>query len=176
MALAAFGEKGEPHMETRRTPAEGEALPAGEDFTGPLAVYNRLYKALDDCYHRYARAQGISDMVLWLLYPLYERGAVHTQKSLCEAWHYPAQTVNSALKGLERQGLLTLERHPGEGRNKRIVLTGRGRAYMQRVIGPLVQAEQRAFLDMPEAERTALLSLTRRYAALLNQETSALCQ
>ena len=67
MALAAFGEKGEPHMETRRTPAEGEALPAGEDFTGPLAEYNRLYKALDDCYHRYARAQGISDMVLWLL-------------------------------------------------------------------------------------------------------------
>src|SRR5699024_6477460 len=61
MALAALGEKGEPHMETRRAPAEGEALPAGGDFTGPLAEYNRLYKALDACYHRYARAQGISD-------------------------------------------------------------------------------------------------------------------
>ena len=68
-----------------------------------LAVFNQLYKEMDEIYHLYAKKQGISDTALWLLYSLYEKDATYTQRELCSAWHYPPQTINSALKNLEKQ-------------------------------------------------------------------------
>lgn len=60
-------------------------------------AFNQLYKQMDELYHAYAKACGVPDTVFWLLYSLYEGGA-YTQHELCQAWHYPPQTVNSALK------------------------------------------------------------------------------
>ena len=79
----------------------------------PLALFNQLYKEMDEIYHQYAKRQGISDTALWLLYSLYEDGAGYTQRELCSAWHYPPQTINSALKNLVNQGYIQLK--PVEG-------------------------------------------------------------
>ena len=81
--------------------------------TDPLAIFNQLYKKMDEIYHLYAKKTGISDMTLWLLYSLSESDTVYTQKEFCLAWHYPPQTVNSALKSLEARGLIGLEPVPG---------------------------------------------------------------
>ena len=71
-----------------------------------LEELNQLYKQMDGIYHRYARRLGLSDTAFWILYCLGEASAPLTQRELCDSWAYPPQTVNSALKGLERQGLL----------------------------------------------------------------------
>ena len=52
-----------------------------------LAVFNQLYKEMDEIYHLYAKKQGISDTALWLLYSLYEKDATYTQRELCSAWN-----------------------------------------------------------------------------------------
>ncbi len=96
------------------------------NVTEALAVFNQLYKEVDEIYHRYAKKHGISDAVLWLLYSLYENSGVYTQRDVCADWHYPPQTINSALKSLEKQGVIVLEAVTGNQKNKRILLTDKG--------------------------------------------------
>ena len=136
----------------------------------PLALFNQLYKEMDEIYHQYAKRQGISDTALWLLYSLYEDGAGYTQRELCSAWHYPPQTINSALKNLVNQGYIQLKPVEGNQKNKRIVLTEAGNEMMQEIISPLIQAEKRTFQRLEKSERDTLLSLTHKYVSLLKGE------
>ena len=140
------------------------------DIADPLAEFNRLYKKMDEVYHHYAKGLGLSDMALWLLYSLYESGGPCTQRAFCAAWHHPPQTVNSALKKLEAEGLIERRPMSGNRKNKQIALTQRGEAYMESTIAPLMRAEQRAFRGMDGPEQAQLLSLTRRYIELLEAQ------
>ncbi len=136
----------------------------------PLALFNQLYKEMDEIYHQYAKRRGISDTALWLLYSLYEDGAGYTQRELCSAWHYPPQTINSALKSLVNQGYIRLKPVEGNQKNKRIALTETGKELMREVIFPLIQAEKRTFQRLEKSERDTLLSLTHKYVSLLKGE------
>lgn len=136
----------------------------------PLALFNQLYKEMDEIYHQYAKRRGISDTALWLLYSLYEDGAGYTQRELCSAWHYPPQTINSALKSLVNQGYIRLKPVEGNQKNKRIALTETGKELMGEVISPLIRAEKRTFQRLEKSERDALLSLTHKYVSLLKSE------
>ncbi len=138
----------------------------------PLAAFNQLYKEVDEIYHQYAKKHGVSDTALWLIYSLYEADAAYTQRELCSAWHYPPQTINSALKSLEKQGFIALNPIPGNQKNKLVALTEKGKAIAQKVISPLIHAEQRAFRGLEEEERAALVSLTRKYVELLQDEVN----
>ena len=149
---------------------ERKGMPMGSRITGPLALFNQLYKQMDETYHSYAKKLVISATALWLLYSLYESSGSYTQRELCSLWHYPPQTVNSVLKGLEKQGILYLAPIPGNQKNKQIVLTEKGKAFTENRIAPLVSAEQKAFQGLTGTEREALLALTRKYAGLLQAE------
>lgn len=141
-----------------------------KNTTDPLAVFNQLYKKMDEIYHLYAKRMGISDTALWLLYSLYEEGTAYTQRELCSIWQLPPQTVNSALKTLERQEIIALVPIPGNQKNKRIALTTKGEEMTREIIHPLILAEQRTFAGLTEAEREALLSLTQKHVDLLQEE------
>ena len=135
-----------------------------------LAAFNRLYHEMDNLYHAYARRSGISDTALWLLYALCESGETPTQRELCAAWYYAPQTLNSALKSMERGGLLRLLPMPGSQKNKRIALTQEGEALKRRVVGPLIEAEIRAGEWLSPDEGQALIALTARYVKFLRHE------
>lgn len=136
----------------------------------PLAAFNQAQKENDTSYRKYAKAAGISDTAFWILYSIAERKAPCTQRELCTSWFFPAQTVNSALKGLCRQGVLRLEPVPGNRKSKQIALTSEGDALVQRVIAPLIGAEQRAYERMGRDEYERYLEMTRRHVALLGEE------
>ena len=89
-----------------------------------------------------------------LLYSLCEGGA-DTAGEICAVWHYPPQTVNSVLKIWSGRGFIALEPVQGNRKNKRIVLTEQGTALAERVIRPLILAEQRALHGMEERNVTA---------------------
>ena len=124
---------------------------------------------MDKLYHAYAKKHGISDTHLWLLYSLYE-SETHTQSEISYIWHYPPQTVNSALKTLERQGLIVLDTIPGNRKNKLVTLTENGRELTEKIIHPLMLAEQRALQKLTEKERETLVVLTSKYVELLRTE------
>lgn len=112
---------------------------------------------MNGIYHNYAKKVGLSDAAFRLLYSLYEQGEPCAQKDLCEAWFYAPQTINSALKSLEKRVVITLELAPKSRKNKQIIFTKFGKFFIKEKISPLVQAEERSFERLDEQKRTQLL-------------------
>ena len=135
-----------------------------------LTVFNQAHKKMNVLYHNYAKAIGLSDSAFWLLYSLYEHVDPCTQKDLCEAWFYAPQTINTALKFLEAQGLISLAFVPGSKKNKQIFFTKEGEELVQNKIAPLVRAEERSFERLNEDEQEKLLALTQKHIGLLEEE------
>lgn len=135
-----------------------------------LPTFNRTHKRMNVLYHNYARDAGISDAAFWLMYSLYEKGGPCTQTELCEAWFFTPQTINSALKTLEKQGLITLDFAPNSRKNKQFFFTETGEQLVKEKIMPLVQAEEQSFLRLNEQEREALLVITQKHIGILEEE------
>ena len=93
-----------------------------------------------------------------------------TQREFCSDWHYPPQTINSALKNFEKQGIIELQSIPDNQKNKLIVLTQKGKDWAENIISPLILAERRSFQGMKKEEREALLVLSKKYVDLLRSE------
>lgn len=141
-----------------------------EHLSAAMERFNQLYKEIDEIYHIYAKKYNLSDSALWLFYSLYESREPLTQSALCAAWHYPPQTINSLLKKMERQGYLILTPADGSQKTKVILLTEQGQELMEEIISPLILAENRALQKLTEEEQSALLGLTGKYAACLQEE------
>ena len=146
------------------------AMMTDGELAARLAAFNQLYKEMDQVYHQYARDRNISDTALWLLYSLCEEEGPYTQRELCTAWHWPPQTVNSALKSLEKQGILRLDPQPGSRKNKIVRLTSTGQQLVRETIVPVFLAEKRALESLEPEEQEQLLVLTRRYTSSLQRE------
>ena len=128
--------------------------------------YNALVKACDDIYRAQARHMGLSESVLWTLYVLRLDDQAPTQAQLVEALYLPKQTINSALKKMEAQGLVKLE---AEGVRKRIYLTPAGRDLCARTADRIIAAEQAAFAALSPEEQDRLLDLTDRFNRALDR-------
>lgn len=135
-----------------------------------LIAFNRAHKRMNVLYHNYAKEVGISDAALWLMYSLYEKGEPCTQTELCEAWFFAPQTINSALKSLEKQGLITLDLVPNSRKNKQFFFTEAGEKFVKEKIEPLVQAEEQSFLRLEERERNELLTITQKHINILEEK------
>lgn len=131
---------------------------------------NQSNKKMNIIYHNYAKTVGLSDAAFWLLYSLLEHGCPCTQKYLHEAWYYPPQTINSALKSLEKRTIIRLELISGSRKNKRIVLTPKGEMLVKEKIIPLVCAEERSFERLDKQQRNSLLEITQKHVSLLEEE------
>ena len=139
------------------------------ELTAQLTAFNQIYKEIDDAYHGYAKLHELSDTAFWVLYSLarLKPGSVYTQRELCADWSYSPQTVNSALKQLEKQGLIRLSLAPGSRKHKQLLLTERGAASTKEHIEPLMEAERNAFAGLCPQERCELLSALRKHSELL---------
>lgn len=150
---------------------EGRTVPPKNDRH---ITYNRTSKELEQLYHAYARHAGVSDAALWLLYVIRLGGDGLTQAAICADWHYSPQTINSALKRLEAQGLVALALAAGSRRDKAVRLTAKGEKTVERIIDPLIEAERSALGALAPEERAALVALSRRYLGLLSERFGTL--
>lgn len=139
-----------------------------------LIQYNSLYKEIDDIYHSLARHYGLSDCALWILYTVIDIEEDYTQNKICEQLSLSKQTVNSALKKLEKDGYIKLELAPGNQKNKLVRLTKQGNIFANKAIGSVMTMEQNAFCHLTEEERTIFLNLYEKYVAKLQLECNQL--
>ncbi|MCI5937772.1 MAG: MarR family transcriptional regulator [Eubacterium sp.] len=137
-----------------------------------LTEYNRMYKEFNQIYHEMAQKMGISNSVFDILYSICELGDGCRQKDICDANFIPKQTVNSAIRVLEKQGVLNLA--PGKGREMNILLTETGRKQLEQVIYPIVEMENNAFSILGEEEAKQLLMLQQKYMEALREQFQAL--
>lgn len=138
-----------------------------------LSEYNHLYKENTAIYRDLSLRMGLTESTFWILYTLREEEAAVTQSDMCAILGYPKQTVNSALKKLEQEGLLTLSGGRGRG-GRPICLTQAGVELARQTVDFAIEAEQKALLDLSGEEQARLLALMRRYNDALTLHFSAL--
>ena len=123
--------------------------------------YNQLHKACDLLYHSVATNLGLSDCAFWILYIVQDTEGICKQSDICENISMSRQTVNSALKKLEKDGFLSLSRIEGK-MGKAIRLTDYGAQFVKEHIFPVMEAEERACADFSENEKERFMSLFHR--------------
>ena len=144
-----------------------------EALDGSPIELDLLYNEIDKLYHAYARGCGISDCAYWMLYDLVLAGGELPLARLTTSWSYSKQTISSALKSLQASGFVELSYIEGSRKCKLARLTDAGRAFSEERIVPAIQAEQRAFETLAEAERRELIRLVRSYSHALEAEIPA---
>jgi DNA-binding MarR family transcriptional regulator len=136
-----------------------------------LKEFNTILKETDAIYSRLARQIGLSDCGFWLMYSIREADGKCTQRELCDQWIMSKQTVNSALKKLEKKGYITLTSSKTDKRIKYITLTDEGIQYAQKTIDIVFGLEKLALEKMSPSERVNMIKTAQKYQELFLAET-----
>ena len=108
-----------------------------------IQEFNQIDGRISSLYHAAALKMGLSDSEFRILYTLAVNAPGYLQSALREATGMGRSTVNSALKKLEREGILTLS--PGSGRHTCVSLTAQGHRLADRTVCRLIRLENRIY-------------------------------
>lgn len=133
-----------------------------------LRRYNQQIKREDDLYRQAARRLDLPEATLWILYALRDTEEQLTQKDLTGAMLQSKQSVNSALKRMEADGLVVLTPDPENRTRKYICLTDAGEALAQRTVDRLRTAEFAAMDAFSQEECECFLSLYAKWNKMLS--------
>ena len=131
------------------------------------AEYTALAGEINALYHEAAVKAGISDSVQNILYVLYEENGRAPQSAIAHRTGISRQTINSAIRKLERDGIVALE--PGKGRNTIVCLTEAGQSFAKEKIAPLFSIENQIWSEWTEDEQREYLRLTKKYRDALRR-------
>ncbi len=131
---------------------------------------NRIFKRLNEQYHDYAAFCGLSEPAVWTLYTLFEDDKAVTQYELAAMWFYPKQTINFTVNSLVKKGYVRLEQLASAGNSKAIRLTDEGHKFCERVIAPLMKAEEYSLMRLTKQERELLVSLNEKQCVYFEEE------
>ena len=123
--------------------------------------YAYLSAEITSLYHEAAVKIGVSDTVLDILYVLCEQEGQCLQSDIFRLTGISRQTINSAIRKLERDGLAYLKQ--GEGRNTLVCLTEKGRDFSAQKVRPLVQIENKIWSEWTVDEQERYLLFTQKY-------------
>ncbi|MBR2311509.1 MAG: MarR family transcriptional regulator [Oscillospiraceae bacterium] len=132
-----------------------------EQYRDKIHRVNCLTNDLDAIYHQAALKLGISDSAMFVLYMIHDKGDNCLLYDICRDSGISKQTINSAVRKLETDGILYLEQD--KGRTKRVCLTQKGKHYMDRTVVRLFEAECNAFRDWTADEIDLYLRLLEKY-------------
>lgn len=133
---------------------------------------NHLLGEIEGLYHDISLKFGLSDSVSKILYTLCIEEGRCPLSSLSRQNGLSKQTVNSAIRMLERQGLVFLESIGGK--NKDVLLTESGKAFAKQTAVQIVEIENRIFESWTAEEARQYLDLTEKYLAALQGELNDL--
>ena len=123
--------------------------------------YTYLAGEINALYHEAAVKTGISDSVQNVLYVLCEKGGRCMQSEVSKLTGISRQTINSAIRNLEKDGIVYLEQ--GKGRNTILCLTEKGKEFTAEKILPLYEAENKIWNEWTVEEQQQYLELTEKY-------------
>lgn len=129
---------------------------------------NCLSNDMNSLYHQAARKLGMADSVLIVLYAVYEKDGRCRLCDICTENGISKQTVNSAIRKLEEERVLYLERDGAK--TKRVCLTEKGKAYAERTVARLYEAECNVFEAWDKDEFEQYLRLMEKYNFSLRAE------
>lgn len=131
-----------------------------------LSEYNAIIKETNGLYRSIAKSLGVSDSTFWILYVLRENDKMMLQKDIVDANSFPPQTINSALKKMERDGLVELM-EAADKRKKQVLLTKKGVRLAEETVDIVALHEAKAMGLLSEEERSIFIELLLKYTKYL---------
>ena len=136
--------------------------------TKEMQRVNYLQSEMNAAYHEAAVKLGMSDSTVQILYAVCNSGDSCLLSDICKMMGTSKQTINSALRKLEGEGLVYLEF--SGGRKKRVRLTDRGRELAEGTVVRLIEAENSILEDWSREEVEQYLRLSRKYLESLREK------
>lgn len=141
-----------------------------------LMEFYAITNEMDTFFTQLAIQSGLSASAHWTLYFIRQSQNGCTQKSICKQWSMSKQTVNSALKVLDKKGLITLQTSVDDRRSKQIYLTPEGEAFAKKHLDVIFAAEEKTFVELSESSRTALIQGSKDYLNALRKNLTDILQ
>lgn len=145
-----------------------------QDSLRNLKRYNHLLGEIDATYHEASLKLGVSDSVSKILYTICNVGDACLLSTICKETGLSKQTVNSALRNLEKDGLIYLEAVGGKTKN--VCLTEKGKEFAGKTALCLIQIENDIFASWPIEEVQKYLQLTEKFLDYLKERVDAIGQ
>lgn len=126
-----------------------------------LSRYNYLSSEIDSAYHELSVKLGLPDSSMIVLYTICDSGDSCLLADVCRKSGISKQTVNSALRKLESQGVIYLE--AAGAKNKKICFTEYGRQLADQTAMKIITIENDIFSSWSVEDVEKYLELTERY-------------
>ena len=114
---------------------------------------------------------GLSDSESMVMYMLYDTQEPLTQSDIVKATGLSKQTLNSAIRKLEKERIIILEKL--NEKSKKIVMTNMGQVLIAQKIKPLVDMEDRVLDSWTEEDRQKYLELIEKFKEEFEKEVKA---
>ncbi len=134
--------------------------------------FNHLLGVTHAVYHEISLKMGLSDSAMNILYTICDNGDSCPLHEICRLSGLSKQTVNSAIRKLEADGILYLK--PVGGRNKDVCLTDAGKALAGRTAIRIIRAENEIFASWPKADIETYLELTEKFLVEIRKKAAEL--
>lgn len=132
--------------------------------------WNHLTTEIEAAYHDASAKLGISDSVSIILYTAYLGGGSCPLKEICMVSGKKKQTLNSALRKLENDGMVYLK--AVDGKKKSVCLTEKGKIFSEKTVKKIIRAENEILSSWTEEERRIYIELTERFLTGLKEKTN----
>lgn len=123
--------------------------------------FNHLLGEIEAVYHEMALKFGQSDSVMNILYTICDYGESCPLQEICRRSGISKQTINSALRKLEREGIVYSEQAGVKGKN--VCLTEKGKELAGDTAVRVIEAENGILASWPEEDVKKYLELTERF-------------
>lgn len=129
-------------------------------------ISNQCEKEIISICREYELKHNISDTAFWILYVLHGSEEQLTQTDICNSLYQPRQSTNTALKKLEEDGIIEKTPVPGNQKSKYIVLTKKGKTFVERIVVPMKQVEQDTLALFSDEEIEIHISILKKRCEL----------
>ncbi len=140
-----------------------EALRLLGDMNQAIIKFRGVYSA-------WSKKHNISYNEMLVLYTIRDNGFC-TQKQICESYLLPRQTMNYVMNDMRARGLLAVSRDNDlthrAGREKRFVLTEKGKEYAGPLLDSLTKIERQAVERIGREHLRAMADSVLTYSAAL---------
>ncbi len=136
-----------------------------------IKEYRALFWESDGLYNSVIEKSGLSTSELMTLYCV--SNGINTQSAISKKLYMPKQTINSAVKKFEKQGILRLGDTLGNDKLKTLALTQKGVQLVNDKVLAMDNIEEAVWEQLEESERDQLVRLTARFNKLLAEKVAA---
>lgn len=141
-------------------------------FSNNMKRCNHIQGEIEAAYHDAALKFGLADSTQFILYTICYLGDNCPLSEVVRMTGISKQTVNSAIRNMEKNDLISLT--AATSKTKNIILTAKGRELAERTVIRLMKTEDDVFAEWPEEDVQKYLELNERFLNSLKDKISKL--